>query len=59
MMKTVVIYIPVAICPKCKARLYYNPHAHLFRCWDCKTIYEVEDIGQTEREFICKERKKL
>ena len=54
--KKVSIYLPVPICPSCKAKLLMNPSMTFFRCYDCNKIYEIQSIGQTEREYICRER---
>lgn len=55
--KKVSIYLPVPTCPHCQAKVLPNPSLTFFRCYDCNMVYVVEEIGQTEREFICTERK--
>ena len=54
--KTVSIYLPVPVCPSCKAKLLINPSMTFFRCYDCNKIFEIKSIGQTEREYICTEK---
>lgn len=51
-----IIQINVPICPKCTALLRHDVIGERYFCYDCRTIFNIVEEGQNEREFICEEQ---
>lgn len=44
----------VAVCPVCSGMLTISNRKQNLKCVDCGKKFHIVDLGQTEREFICR-----
>ena len=51
------INLNVPACPICKGGLKKSHITRDFFCIHCRRFFDIVDIGATEREIICEERK--
>lgn len=47
-----------AICPKCSGMLTIMGESLLYRCVDCREIFEVVSDGITDKETVCRQIKR-
>lgn len=50
------VYGVVAICPQCGGAMRLLDHMY-YRCWDCRSMYQIEDDGIADREIAVKKVK--
>lgn len=47
------VYGVVAICPQCGGAMSLLNYAY-YRCWDCKSMYQIDSEGIADREVTVK-----
>lgn len=51
------IQLNVPICPRCAGALKKSVFTHDYICRNCKSFYVIVDIGATDREVMCEEKR--